>query len=251
MVDLSIFLAEVRQSFKESTIGAAAIRRNEQQLHRMVLLHLIENFERFLKEVAAESVNCLAEFVVDDRFDAFLIQGSGLAAHFGTDTLGKSLCESIIWLDCDAINKRFRFLLADSFQTGLFYLFPKQGQQPLDEQWRFETLSIIWQLRHTLVHNVGLITRSDAIKLRLLAKRDVKPLRLFTPNSEDLRYIKQFLDETAVRCNQRIGERLAELLTTLYTDNPILFAPKEMADRLSNSFGFVLTVAGVSGTVLP
>src|SRR5205807_2383223 len=97
------------------------------RLYGMALVNLVETFERFLKEVAATCVDCLAEFIVDDRFDAFKIQGSALASHFGTKTLGKSLCESATWLDCEDINRRFRELLADPFQVGgqFFHLFPK------------------------------------------------------------------------------------------------------------------------------
>ena len=77
-------------------------------------VNLIETFERFLKEVAAECVDCLADLVVDDRFDVFnKIQGSNLASHFRAGTLGKALCESATWLDCEEINKRFRNILAD------------------------------------------------------------------------------------------------------------------------------------------
>jgi hypothetical protein len=49
-------------------------------------------------------VDHLARYVLDDRFNAFKVQGSALAAHFDTDTLGRSLCESATWLDCDEIN---------------------------------------------------------------------------------------------------------------------------------------------------
>jgi len=80
----------------------------------MALVNLVQTFERFLKEIAAECVDCLANFIVDDRFNAFKIQGSGLASHFGSGTLGKSLCESSTWLDCEEVNDRFRKLLADS-----------------------------------------------------------------------------------------------------------------------------------------
>jgi hypothetical protein len=84
--------------------------RHLRRLYGMALVSLVESFERFLKEVAAECVDCLAPFVVDDRFNVFAIQGSGLASHFGTGTLGKSLCESSTWLDCEEISKRFRKL---------------------------------------------------------------------------------------------------------------------------------------------
>ena len=66
-----------------------------------------------------------ARFVLDDRFNAFRVQGSALAAHFGTDTLGRSLCESATWLDCDEVNERFRRLLATPFESGSFLTVPQ------------------------------------------------------------------------------------------------------------------------------
>jgi hypothetical protein len=175
-----------------------------------------------------------------------------LAAHFGTETLGRSLCESATWLDCDEINDRFRKLLADPFQKeGRFHLFPRQNQDPASERWRFETLSLVWQLRHTVVHNVGVITQSDAIKLRLLVRAPVPAMQVLSPTRTDIRYLKQFLTETAEVSNRRIGSRLAELLSTIHAANSALFPPQEMADRVALTFGFVLAVAGVPGTLPP
>jgi hypothetical protein len=84
----------------------------------MILVNLVETFERFLKETGAACVNHLARFVLDDRFNALKVQGSALAAHFDTDTLGRALCESATWLDCDEVNDHFRRLLADPFESG-------------------------------------------------------------------------------------------------------------------------------------
>lgn len=247
--DIEGLLEYVRENFKKLPLRRSVARHYLVRLNGMALVHLIENFERFLKEVAAACVDCLARFVLDDRFNTFRVQGSFLAAHFGTDTLGRSLCESAIWLDCDEINARFRKLLSEPFEEGSFHLFPKQNQQPAAERGRYETLSIVWQLRHTVVHNVGVITQSDALKLRLLVKEPVESPRLLTPTEIDLRYLKRFLDETAIRSNARIGERLAELLSAIHAGNPVLFTPQEMADRVSQTFGTALTVAGAIGSV--
>jgi hypothetical protein len=240
----------------ESNLGRlsllkAALERHLTRLRAMMLVSLIENFERFLKEIAAACVDHLAHFVLDDRFNEFKIQGSALAVHFGTETLGKSLCESSLWLDCDEVNGRFRKLLADPFGPGTFYLFPKSGQQPALEQWRYETLSLVWQIRHSVVHNVGVITQSDAIKLRLLTKQPVESPRTLAPTRYDLRYLKRFLDETAELCNRRVAERLAELLTTIHASDPGLFDPDTVANEISRTFGIALTVAGVLGAVPP
>jgi hypothetical protein len=246
--DLWNLLLYVERNFGQLSLQAAAVRRHMSRLHGMILVNLVETFERFLKETAAASVNHLARFVLDDRFNAFKVQGSSLAAHFDTDTLGRSLCESATWLDCDEVNDRFRRLLADPFEAGNFLVFPKQ---PVAERERYETLSIVWQLRHTIVHNVGVITQSDAIKLRLLVRAAVPSLQVLSPTRDDIRYLKRFLDETAERSNQRIGQRLADLLTAIHAGDPGLFVPQETADAVTRTFGFVLTVAGAVGTLPP
>jgi|GEM_PF-726617 len=228
----------------------AVMNRHLGRLYGMTLVNLVETFERLLKELAAECVDCLAPFVVDDRFNIFRIQGSGLAAHFGTATLGKSLCESATWLDCEEINERFRKLLSDPFHAGTFYLFPKPpGQQPERERWRYEPMSIIWQIRHTAVHNVGVITQSDGVKLRLLAKEPVTAPRVLAPTRDDIRYLKRFLDETAAICNERVCLRLAELLTLLHTATPTLFVPQETANRVASCFRIAAQVAGATGVM--
>ncbi len=246
--DLWNLLLYVERNFGQLSLQAAAVRRHMSRLHGMILVNLVETFERFLKETGAACVNHLARFVLDDRFNAFKVQGSSLAAHFDSETLGRSLCESATWLDCDEVNDRFRRLLADPFENGTFLVFPKQ---PAVERARYETLSIIWQLRHTIVHNVGVITQSDAIKFRLLVRAAVPSLQVLSPTRDDIRYLKCFLDETAERSNQRIGERLADLLTAIHGSDPGLFVAQETADALSRTFGFVLTVAGAVGTLPP
>jgi hypothetical protein len=250
--DLWTLLEYFERNLRRLPLQPTALRTHMARLHGMVLVNLVETFERYLKEVAAACVDSLARYVLDDRFNAFRVQGSALAAHFGTETLGRSLCESATWLDCDEINDRFRKLLADPFQKeGRFHLFPRQNQEPASERWRFETLNIVWQLRHTIVHNVGVITQSDAIKFRLLVRAPVSSMQVLSPTRHDLRYAKRFLDETAEVSNRRIGSRLAELLTTIHAGNSALFSPQEMADRVTRSFGFVVNVAGASGTLPP
>jgi hypothetical protein len=244
--DLWNLLLYVERKFGQLPLQATALRQHMGRLLGMILVNLVETFERYLKEAAATCVDQLARFVLDDRFNAFRVLGSALAAHFDADTLGRSLCGSATWLDCDEINDRFRRLLAAPFEVGTFLVFPKQ---PAAERERYDTLSIVWQLRHTIVHNVGVITQSDAIRFRLLIRAPVPWLRVLSPTRDDIRYLKRFLDETATQSNHRIGERLAELLTTIHAADPGLFVAQEMADAITRRFGFVLTVAGAAGTL--
>lgn len=251
--DIWVSLAYIERAVGEGERYHAVVDRHLGRLYGMALVNLVETFERFLKEVAAECVDCLADFVVDDRFNVFAIQGSALASHFGTGTLGKSLCESSTWLDCEEINRRFRKLLSDPFQSGgpSFDLFPKQNQQPESEKWRFDPMNLIWQIRHSAVHNVGVITQSDAVKMRLWAKEKVAAPRILAPTRRDLNYLKRFLDETTDTCNKRVGEQLAHLLTTIHAPTPMLFDPQAMADRVASVFRLPLLIAGLPGVVAP
>src|SRR5947209_8786787 len=83
-------LAYVEGAFEQGDRYPVVVERHLGRLYGMALVNLIETFERFLKELAAECVDSLANFVVDDRFNAFRIQGANLAAHFGSQSLGKS-----------------------------------------------------------------------------------------------------------------------------------------------------------------
>jgi hypothetical protein len=244
-------LAYVERAIGQRDRYQAVIDRHLGRIYAMALVTVVETFERFLKEVAGACVDCLSDFIVDDRLNVFKVQGSALASHFGTGTLGKSLCESATWLDCEQINERFRKLLADPFQVGgqFFYLFPKQTQIPAAQQSRFDLMNLVWQIRHTGVHNVGVITQSDAVRLRQWAREPVTAQRLLTPTRSDLNYLKRFLDETADDCNQRIGERLAQLLTSILPNAPVPVGPQELANRVSAIFRRGLPVGGATGVV--
>jgi hypothetical protein len=244
--DIYNLLQYVERHLPDETVYAAVRDRHARHLNSMALVSYIEAFERYLKEVAACCVDFIAKYVLDDRFDEFRIQGASLAVHFHSDTLGSAICESSTWLDCKQINDRFRKLLADPFEQGSFHIFRRQ---PQSEQEKYDTLGLVWQLRHSVVHNVGVITQSDAIKLRLLAKQPISSPRLLRPTRDDLRYLKRFLDEFAESSNERVGMRLAELLTKIHSNDSTLFLPQDLADRVSKVFGLKLSIAGASGSL--
>ena len=211
-------------------------------LRRMVLAELIEAFERFLKELAALCIDHLAPYVADDRFDEFMPRGDRLAAFVNASSIGKALCESDTWLKNKVINDRYRTLLKAPFGDPWDYLFPEENQRPINERERAKTISILWQIRHNLAHNVGVLTHSDAMKFSVLVKRSVPADCRLAPTTDDLRYVKRFLFETARLTNQRIGERLAELLTLFHQDNPALFDAQDKANIVSQQFALALTI---------
>jgi hypothetical protein len=89
-IDTWNLLAYIERNFGRLTLYQAVLERHLTRLNAMLLVSLTENFERFLKEIAAACVDRLAYFVLDDRFNEFKIQGSALAVHFGTETRNAS-----------------------------------------------------------------------------------------------------------------------------------------------------------------
>ena len=82
-----------------------------------------------------------------------------------------------------------------------------------------------------------------------LLKQPVHANRRLAPSSDDLRYVKRFLWETAFRTNQRVGKRLAELMEWLHVADPAIFDAQAVANQISQRFGFAVTVNGRVGVV--
>jgi len=220
--------------------------RHMSRLHGMVLANLVGAFERFLKDLAVLCVNELSEFSLDGRLDTFSLSGSVAGAHFGTGSVGSALCEADTWLNCNRINEKFRKLLADPFEEGgRFYVFPmKKAHESEDELKRSQLISAVFQLRHTLVHNLGVITESDAIKLRQILQAPINGKKVLAPSSKNVRQVKGLLDETAKQINARMSLRLSELLSTLQQENYLAIDPAAKAQSLATLFGVSVTVCG-------
>ena len=170
-----------------------------------------------------------------------------VAAFVNAQSIGKALCESDTWLRHETINRRFRRLLKLPFGDNWEFLFPEGNQPPRIEQERSRTLAILWQLRHSCAHNLGVITNSDSMKFRLLIGGTVPTNCRLSPSTDDLRFVKRFLSETVEKTNQRIGDRLALVLEHFHKADATLFDAKAKADEVSQRFAFPVTIAGCGG----
>lgn len=250
VADVPIASWRIDDHIDRSDVYEAVYDRHLGHLRRMILAELTESFERFLKELASVCIDFLAPYVADDRFDQFAMKRSEQIAAFVTsNSVGKALCESDTWLNNKTINDRFRALLKTPFGDDWEFLFPAANQKPAAERDRAATLAIIWQIRHNLAHNVGVLTHSDAMKFRILLKQPVTADRRLSPSTEDLRYVKRFLSETATHTNQRVGTRLARLMDSLHVADPTIFDAQTTADRISRQLGFAITINGLTGVI--
>ena len=242
-------LLYIERNIDEQKVYGVALARHRQTLSVMVLLSLVEAFERFMKELAALCINEVGNLILDDRLEVFRPDGSRIASHFGVSTLGKCLCESLTWCDCEQCNDRFRRTLANPHDKnkGDFYVFPKTpGQHPATLGGKYDLMEIIWQLRHAIVHNRGILTASDARKLRVMCRLAVVGPAKLDPKKSDVWYVKNFLDETAEKINEEVASRLANLLSRLHADDPGLFDAAEKAQQLADAFQRAVTIGGVA-----
>ncbi len=103
-------------------------------------------------------------------------------------------------------------------------------------------MQIVFQLRHAIVHNAAVLTKTDARKLQLLTRRKVDAPRVLRPSRADVWYVKLFLDEAAERIDEEVSSRLIELLGTLHSADHSLFGLADKAQELANAFGRTVTL---------
>ena len=239
-------LKYVERNLQKTRVYAGPFDRHMQNLRVMVLLSLAEAFERFLKELAAACIDQVGSLILDDRLDVFQVKGSIIASHFEAERLGTALCESQTWCDCDQANRRFKRILADPHTDGKFYVFPQRNQEPQSLRGKHELMSIVWQIRHAIVHNRGVLTASDAHRLRVLCRRPIVGARRFQPTNGDVWYVKLFLADMATAVNREVAACLAKLLTTLHASDSTLFNAAAKAQELADTFQNSSTVAGTT-----
>ncbi len=250
--EITLALRYVQSKTDRSSSKPSVANRHLSRLRQMALVGLIENLERFFKELAGVCIDAIAPLTADDRLDTFRVSGSSIAGHYGADTLGRALCESGIWLDCKTINERFRDILQDVATPATLQPFQVLPLQPHHEKLRYDTLQLLWQLRHSVVHNVGVITESDAVKLRVLARRPVLARHTLEPSPIDIDYLSDFLGEVAESSNARVCSRVAELLNRINTNDPTLIDdPGKKAKDLASQFRLPVTLAGSTATPPP
>jgi len=246
-------LKYIDEHLADQPIYHAVFDRHMTRLRRMAFVAMIEAFERFINELAIVCVDRLAPYINDGRFDEFSATGGEIASSFASGSVGQALCDSKTWLDNQTINSRFRKLLKDPYSENdrpwNVFLFPRGSQGTVEERNEAEAVAVLWQVRHTIVHNTGLLTNSDSLKLGLLIRDSVPAGHVLAPSSDDFRYAKRFLILVAGKFNRRVGERLAEILTGIAQRSPVLLNdPATEASALSETFGFPLNVAGQLGS---
>ncbi len=101
-------------------------------------------------------MDMLAPHLFDDRFRVFKeVNGNTWAINDESRTVGTALCEAQTWISNSKMNDRFKAIPQSHFgSNGGEYLFPSDSQTPVADRPRAKNLSILWQIRHNISHNV-------------------------------------------------------------------------------------------------
>lgn len=251
---------------RESSVERDVYDRHMARLRGMALIGMIQSFERYAKEAAAVCVDQIVPLVLEDRIAEMKFTTSAVAANFTEGTLGRAVCESLVWLSTKEIQERFKKLLAAFDSNDPFEFFspfedPKpsrpassanargfQAPYRAKPPTRRRTMDILIQLRHAITHNVGVLTASDGAKLRILTKEAIPSPSILLPTRADVWYVRTFLEETVNEVNGRIAARLAEVLTEIHARDPGLVDPGSKAGELARIFNETVTVAGATRT---
>lgn len=136
-----------------------SLARHTTNLRNMTILALMESFERYLKETAATCVDVLVPYLVDDRVDCLgEVSAVRAVAHFEERTVGRAVAEATTWSRTDDIDGRFNKLLAtvSAIENPKWSLLPAADKVKDPQYWRRASLGVLFQVRHTIAHNVGL-----------------------------------------------------------------------------------------------
>ncbi len=232
----------------QASVYTKGFERHRKGLASLAFLQIMAAFERFLKEIAAACVDELAGRCTDDRLKVFSVDGSAAFPHFQEQTVGRALCESTLWHGVDEINERFKKLLrlpSDPDNKNRFVLFDCQHNNSRNE---VKVIRVAFQMRHTLAHNLGLVTPSDGSKLqRLLGEHRTSPAQLDI-DRKHVYYLQRFLVPLCEEINLAVAKRLCLVLTEFHTQAPQLVDPHGDGQRLANLFQTSCTIANSTST---
>ncbi len=226
----------------------------------LCFFQMIAAFERYLKELAAVCVDEVAPLATDNRLGEFSIGGDDAAPHVQDQTIGRALCETALWHDIDKVNERFKKILRypNDPNKDPFQLFPSKASSPpearlfpskAEARSKVDTLRYLFQLRHSIAHNLGHVTRSDGNKVERLLKAKIQPKPgVLSLERKHVYYLQRFLEPVVDEINDVVATRLTLVLTEFEKQMPALMDLNAIADRLARLFQTSVTVGGITRT---
>lgn len=230
---------------KKTPVYDKGFERHLKAISSLAFFQIVASFERLLKELAAICVDEVAPLCADERLSCFKIDGKDAAPHILDQTVGRALCESTLWHDTKTTNERFEMILrgnplVDPQPLKGFILF--DGKSGLRGE--IKTIKVMFQIRHTIAHNLGTLTRSDAGKLQRILGERIDGHKELDIDRKHVYYLQQFVSGLAKEVNTTVADRLGQVLTQFRNTSPSLIDHVAKAKELANLFQVRFTIAG-------
>jgi hypothetical protein len=195
----------------------------------LVLLEAINAFETFYKKTFIGLGAVVQEYVQPELMKAIKIEARLLWSISGAISVPALVFEQSLFHDLETIDGASEMLIGkkrynQNYQTN-----------PLGE--RVKALRAIFQIRHTLSHNSGLVTESDGAKFKRLTF-DITPQQVIDParnqlglavfrelEAEAKDFTSWLADETAAFLEECITDRGIEIPTSKQNELESLLGP--------------------------
>lgn len=173
---------------------------------QLVLLEAINGFEVFFKTTFVELARCLKLYIPDVRVKG-TADARALWLYGGAIDPVSVLFESRLFHDVDEIDKATQMLIDQKYYAG--------GHDVIRQQ-RLQAMKCIFQIRHTLSHNSGVVTHSDSAKYALIGFK-ATPSEFIDPSADGLGVVVlEFLRDEADEYTEWIrGATVAYLITEM------------------------------------
>ena len=159
---------------------------------QLILLEAINGLEVFYKRTFIALGNLLREYISEEKVKGN-IDAKVLWSLSGDVDVASLIFEPQLFHDYEKINEATKMLV------GKFYY--------VENASKTKTLSAIFQIRHTLSHNGGLVTNSDNTKFRMLGFA-IQPKEVIDPTAENLSLsIFRFLKEESQKFTDWLREQ--------------------------------------------
>jgi hypothetical protein len=159
---------------------------------QLILLEAINGLEVFYKRTFIALGNLLREYISEEKVKGN-IDAKVLWSLSGDVDVASLIFEPQLFHDYEKINEATKMLVGKFFYA--------------ENASKTKTLSAIFQIRHTLSHNGGLVTNSDNTKFRMLGFA-IQPKEVIDPTAENLSMsIFRFLKEESQKFTDWLREQ--------------------------------------------
>ena len=194
---------------------------------QLITLEAINAFETFYKQTLISLAKAIRDYVPAERLKGS-VDSKILWSVRGKFSISEIIFEHQLFHDLEKIDELTSMLIQKKRYT--FGAADKALKKTI------KSIEAVFQIRHTLSHNQGYVTRSDAAKFKMKGK-SIESLEVIDPSKDKLGYsIRKFLLKEAEDFTHWLLEETSEyLLFQVKSYGAIL--PKQTLSRIESEIG--------------